>query len=172
MPSAVLAPGIARRLAGFLYEGVLLFGVVMIVGLFYGLVTDQRHALVGSLGLKLTLFGVFGLYFVYFWSRAGQTLAMKTWHLRLTGPDGAPPGLVRAIARYLLSWLWFLPALAIADLWGVRGGGATATIVIVGVLGYAALTRLRSDRQFFHDVICGTRLIDARPPRPAANRPA
>jgi uncharacterized RDD family membrane protein YckC len=156
----VEAPGIARRLAGFVYEGVLLFGVVMIAGLMYSLATNQRHALVGSVGLQLTLFFVLGAYFVYFWSRHGQTLAMKTWHMRLVAPDGRPPGCGRCAVRYLLAWMWFLPALALAALSGLRGGVATAGVIGVGVLAYAALAYLRGDRQYFHDALCGTRIVD------------
>lgn len=156
------APSIRRRLASFLYEGVLLFGIVMAVGLVYSLTTNQRHALAGALGLKASLFAILGLYFVYFWSRHGQTLAMKTWHLKVIDGTHRPPGPWRAAARYLLAWLWFLPALATLGGAGLTGGGAFATLLVTGVLAYAALARLRSDRQFLHDVICGTRLVDAR----------
>ena len=162
------APGLARRLAAFLYEGVLLFGIVWVVGIVYGIVTNQRHALHGALGLKATLFVALGLYFVYFWSRHGQTLAMKTWHLRLQAPDGGPPSPARAAIRYLLAWLWFLPALALVGLWEIKGGGPTFVIVLAGVGVYAALARLHPARQFLHDAMCGTRIVEARPPRPAA----
>lgn len=155
-------PSVARRLAGFLYEGVLLFGIVWLVGIVYGVVTNQRHALQGAAGLQATLFVVLGLYFVHFWSRHGQTLAMRTWRLRLQGPGGKPPSALRAASRYLLAWLWFLPALAIVSFSGLTGGAAVTVVVSAGVLAYAALARLRADRQFLHDVVCGTRIVDAR----------
>jgi uncharacterized RDD family membrane protein YckC len=154
-------PNVARRLAAMLYEGVLLFGVVWLVGILYGVITNQRHALKGTLGLQATLFIVLGLYFGYFWSRHGQTLAMRTWRLRLQGPDGGLPSPRRAAARYLLSWLWFLPALTIVSVSGLSGGAAISAVVLVGACTYAALARLRADRQFLHDVICGTRIVDA-----------
>lgn len=156
------APGIARRLAAFLYEGTLLFGIVWFAGFVYGVATNQRHALEGAFGLQATLFVVLGIYFVYFWSRQGQTLAMRTWRLRLVAPDGRPPGAGRATLRYLLAWLWFLPALAVVGLWGLTGGGVVFAVVVAGVLAYAALARLRADRQFLHDVACGTRIIEVR----------
>jgi uncharacterized RDD family membrane protein YckC len=79
-PAAGLAaPGLRRRLACFVYEGVLLFGVVMVAGLVYGIATGQRHALVGTTGLQVFTFVVLGCYFVFLWSRSGQTLAMQTW---------------------------------------------------------------------------------------------
>ncbi len=156
------APGVLRRLAGFGYEGVLLFGVVVITGLAYSVATNQRHALVGALGLQVTLFLMLGTYFVFFWSRHGQTLAMKTWHLRLVTHDGHAPGPARAALRYLAAWLWLLPALALSAGSGLKSGGAVVGVGIAGVLAYAALARLRQDRQFLHDVLCGTRIIDDR----------
>lgn len=158
-------PGIWRRLAAFVYEGVLLFGVTMLTALAYGLLVGQRHALTGSLGLQVVLFLVYGLYFVHFWSRHGQTLAMRTWHLRVQHPPGGAPAVGRAVARYLLAWAWFLPALVYLHLSGLRSGWQVALALVAGVLGYAALARLRPDRQFWHDVLCGTVLVTDRPSR-------
>jgi len=165
-------PGIWRRLAAFLYEGVLLFGVVMLSGLVYGVLTQQRHALVGATGLQAFLFGVLGLYFVVFWSRSGQTLAMLTWHVRVVTRQGHPVRPLRAVARYLLAWLWFLPSLAIVQLAGLKGGWPVAGVVIAGVLAYAALARLHPDRQFLHDALCGTRLVTWYPPHRMKKAPA
>ncbi|MBI5717095.1 MAG: RDD family protein [Burkholderiales bacterium] len=160
------APSIVRRLAGFLYEGVLLFGIVWFVGLVYGVATDQRHALKGALGLQVTLFVVLGLYFIYFWSSQGQTLAMRTWRLRVQAQDGRPPSPLRAAARYLLAWLWFLPALVIVNAAGLTSAVAITSVVGTGVLAYTALARLRPDRQFLHDVVCGTCIVEARTGNP------
>ncbi len=159
-------PSIRRRLAAWLYEGVLLFGVTMLAGLVYGVATQQRHALKGSLGLQLFVFAALGLYFVYFWSRHGQTLPMRTWHIRLVTAQGQAVPPWRAALRYALAWLWFLPALAALWASGLRSASALTVTLLAGVLAYAALARLRPDRQFWHDVVCGTRLIDLRPPQP------
>ena len=167
------APGLARRLAAFVYEGVLLFGVVMIAGLVYSGLTQQRHALQGRAGLMVFLFLVLGLYFSWFWSHGGQTVAMKAWHLRLLGADGQPVSRLRAAIRYLLSWLWFLPATAAVYAAGLQGKGEITVALLAGVLAYACLTWLRPDRQFWHDVVCGTRLVDCKPaPKPKAKSAA
>lgn len=158
------APGLRRRLACFVYEGVLLFGVVMTAGFCYGIVTSQTHALVGTMGLRVFIFSVLALYFVYFWSRNGQTLAMQTWHIRLVTRGGGKLGWPRALGRYLLAWLWFVPTLATVWLSGLEGGGPTIAALLAGVLIYAGLARLHPQRQFLHDVICGTRLISCKPP--------
>lgn len=159
------APALARRLACFVYEGVLLFGVVMPAGFVYGVVTQQRHALQGYHGLQAFLFIVLGAYFVNFWSRSGQTLAMQTWHIRLLTDSGAPVSRLRALCRYLLSWLWFLPALAMVWATGLKSGAFSFSVLGAGVLTYAALSWLHPRRQYWHDAICGTRLVNWRPTR-------
>ncbi len=164
------APALARRLACFLYEGVLLFGVVMVAGLIYSPLTGQHHALVGTTGLQVFLFFVLGFYFIGFWSRTGQTLAMLTWQIRLVTRNGQGVTAWRALCRYLLSWMWFLPALLTVRLTGLAGPLPTFSALIAGVLAYAGLAWLRADRQYWHDAVCGTRLVTWHaPPR---NRPA
>ncbi len=163
----VATPGLARRLACFLYEGVLLFGVVMAAGLVYSIATNQRHALVGTTGMQMFQFVVLGAYFVWFWSRHGQTLAQRTWRMQVVGPDGQRPAPWRALCRYLLSWLWFAPALLAVHFSGVKGTAPAMTSLVVGVLAYAALSRLNPARQSLHDLVCGTRVVDWLPPAKA-----
>lgn len=152
-----------RRLLSFVYEGVLLFGVVMLAGFVYGTLTGQRHALQGLHGLQAFVFVVLGLYFVGFWTRVGQTLPMRTWQILLVDRNGRLPSVARATARYLLCWAWFLPALAAVRLLDIQGGGRVTLALLAGVLAYALLALLSRDRQFLHDRLCGTRLVDVRP---------
>lgn len=164
-------PSVWRRLAAFLYEGVLLFGVLMVAGLLYSVVTRMDHALHGKLGLQVFLFVVLGAYCAGFWVRGGQTVAMKAWHVRVVDASGQALSWRQAVARYLLAWLWFLPALVVLWVSGLKDSAAFAAALCVGVITYAGLTRLHPDRQFFHDVLCGTRLVTWRPaPRPQKGR--
>jgi len=158
-------PGLARRLAAFFYEGVLLFGVVFFAGFLYSVLTRQQHAMQGRIGLGIFLFIVLGLYFVGFWTRSGQTLAMKTWHLRVVDATGRPLTAGRALLRYVLGWLWFLPALVSVWALGLHGGGAIFGSLIAGVLAYVLIARLHPQRQFLHDTICGSRVITQLPQR-------
>lgn len=160
----LVTPGLARRLAAFVYEGVLLFGVVMIAGYLYSSLTQQHHALQGQVGLKVFLFVVLATYFVWFWSHGGQTVAMRAWHVRLVTQDGLPVSKRRATLRYLASWVWFLPALASAWLGGLHSAPQIFATMTLGVLVYAATARLHPQRQFWHDALCGTRLVTWRPP--------
>jgi uncharacterized RDD family membrane protein YckC len=159
-------PSLARRLLCGVYEAVVLFGVVMAAGLLYGTLTDQRHALVGTTGLQAFLFVVLGIYFTWFWSHGRQTVAQKTWRMRVMLRDGRPASQARAAARYVASWLWFLPALAGVWLADVHSGAAIGWALAGGVAGYALLARLLPSRQYLHDLLCGTRLETWAPPTP------
>ncbi len=157
-PLAMAAPTLRRRLACFCYEGVLLFGVLVPAAYLYSSLTQQRHALSGQAGLQFFLFLVLSIYFVWFWARGGQTLAMKTWRIRLVAADGRGLSQARALLRYLCSWIWFVPALAAVHLAGVRSAIIMFAALAIGVLGYAASALLTPGRQFLHDLLCGTRL--------------
>lgn len=161
-PALLEAPSLRRRLAAFVYEGVLLFGVVMVVGLIYSAATGMRHALHGTGGLQAAIAAALALYFGWFWTHGGQTVAMQAWHIRLIDAQGRPVRWPRALLRYALAWLWFVPALAATQLAGLHGGAAITIVAAAGVVAYALLAFLRVDRQFFHDALCGTRLVDAR----------
>jgi len=162
-PATLPTPGLRRRLAAMLYEGVVLFGVLMVSGLLFSTLTNQRHALQGRVELQGFLFVMLGLYFAWFWVHSGQTVAMKTWHVRVVRLDGRPLGWPKAIIRYALSWLWFLPALGVAAALKLHSSSDYTLSLLAGVIVYAALTRLLPDRQFLHDRLCQTRLVTWRP---------
>ena len=98
-------------MACWLYEGMLLFGVVFIADYLLSALSQTRDARDNRLLQQLFIFVVLGIYFGWFWSK-GQTLAMKTWHIRVVDRLGQPITQMRALWRYVLSWLWFLPPLA------------------------------------------------------------
>jgi hypothetical protein len=70
---------------------------------------------------------------------------------------------LRGLARYLLAWLWFVPALAVLGAWDTHDGRAISGVLLAGVVAYALTARLHPSRQFPHDVLAGTRLVTWRP---------
>jgi len=164
-PDPLAAPPLARRMAAWLYEGVLMFGVVVPAGLVFSVATQMRHALAFRQGLIAFLFLVLAAYFVWFW-RKGQTLAMKTWHIRVVDRHGRPVTAARAFIRYLFCYIWLLPPLAAFGSRQVAMG--PLLVLLVGWVSFwAVLSRLHPQRQFWHDALAGTRLVPA-PPRAAA----
>ena len=156
-------------MACFVYDGLLLFGVTLIpasVGaLIEGLAGDGR-VLHADVVLRWVTLMIYAVYFTWFWSARGQTLPMQTWHIRVVTAYGGKLSRTRAFARFVASLAWFAPAAALAALNGwTRWQGLAA--VAVGVVAYARLALLHPQRQFWHDALCGTRLVSSEP-SPAA----
>jgi uncharacterized RDD family membrane protein YckC len=135
-------PSILTRLAAMVYELLLVTAVVFVASFivlpFVGELKAawQRHFF--QVWILLVLF----VYFAAFWLRSGQTLAMKTWRIRLVNRDGGRISLRQAAGRFILALL------------GLMLGGTG--------FFWALFDR---DRQFLHDRLMGTRLI--RLPRKA-----
>lgn len=130
-------PSLRRRIASMAYESLLLLGVLSVSFMLPHLVLGIGFGIaVPGWILLAHVFVVLGIYFVWYWHRWGQTLAMQTWKIRLTTAGGAQPTLARLGLRYVLAW----PSLVYLG---------------VGVL-WALFDR---DRQFLHDRLAGTRLV-------------
>jgi uncharacterized RDD family membrane protein YckC len=150
-------------MACWLYEGMLLFGVVFIAGYLFSTLSQTKNAMDNRHALQAFLFVVFGIYFVWLWSK-GQTLAMKTWHIRVLTKTGLALTQRQALMRYLWAWLWFLPPLS-ASWWFELRGGESLVIVIGWVSVWALLSRFHPRSQFWHDALANTQLVDCSPTR-------
>jgi uncharacterized RDD family membrane protein YckC len=152
-----------------MYEALLVAAILFIVGfLMLPLVSPGSATTAAALAvpplparvaLFCTLFSVTALYFVWSWTGGRRTLPMKTWHLRVTDVVGAPPTAKTALLRYLAAWIG--PALALIGYAILRdaGLGALALWLLAGNFAWALVD---PDRQFLHDRIAGTRIIDDR----------
>lgn len=154
------APTLRRRLAAMLYEGLLLFGVMFGATAVFLILRAiiPPLARTGDVGLQVWGFLALGLYFVGFWRKRGQTLAMQTWRMRLVNADGSRISLGRAIARYVLAWIWVAVAVGIIHVSGVSRW-AGAGVALACVLAWGALAWLDPQRQFLHDRLAGTRVV-------------
>ena len=146
------------------YEAMLLFGVLFMATWLFSTLLQQRHALSMRSALQDWLFVVLGVYFIWLWTHGGQTLAMKTWRIRVVDKHGAALSWARALLRYLLVWLWFLPGLALARLLDAQGW-MLLLIPSLNFVLWTAAVYLQAERQFPHDWIGGTRLIQLAAPQ-------
>ena len=152
-----------RRLASMVYEALLLFGVVFIAGWLFDTLSQSRHALTLRHARQGWLFVVLGAYFIFFWRRSGQTLAMKTWRVKLIAPGLPRIPLSKAVMRYLLAWMWFLPAMGLDYALGLKGWGSIG-VIVVGMVLWGMTIFINKDRQLLHDQLLGTRLISTTIP--------
>ncbi len=139
MQDNAIAPASAPfliRMAVMVYELLLVTAVIFVAALpFLYLVGNAETGWLHHL-FQLYILGVLFAYFSAFWLRSGQTLAMKTWRIRLVNPDGTRLTLRQAALRFVIALLGLL--LAGIGFW------------------WALFDR---DRQFLHDRIVSTRLI-------------
>lgn len=157
-------PGLWRRMASFIYEGLLLLGIGLLPGalgaLFFAL-TGHRHPLQSDTALRTFALLLYAVYFVWFWSVRGQTLPMQTWNIRVVTVKGLPLSQARALLRFVASCAWFAPAALLTAVNGWTGWPGLLAILI-GVTAYALLALLHPEHQFWHDALCSTRLVDTR----------
>ncbi|MDR2636977.1 MAG: RDD family protein [Zoogloeaceae bacterium] len=139
-------PGFLRCLAALIYESLLLLGIVAI-GCVLPYILLGALAGVGAPAWveQLHFFLLLGLYFTWCWLHGGQTLAMKTWKIRVVDKSGQALRPMQALLRYLAAW----PSLF--------------------CFGLGLLWRfLDPERQFLHDRIAGSRLILVAPSEESA----
>ncbi len=139
-----------------------MFGVVFLAGYLFGSLSQTRNAMDNRHALQAFLFVIFGIYFVWFWAK-GQTLAMKTWDIRVVDSNGKLITQKRALARYAFSWLWFLPPLGIGWVFGLPST-AIAVVALGWVIVWAILARFHPQKQFWHDALAGTQLVTWKAP--------
>lgn len=113
--------------------------------------------------------GVFG-YFAFCWRR-GQTLAMKTWRMRLTGQNGEHPCWRSVIARFVAASLFYGPLLPLWIMaWYQREWIALAWMSTGWCFAPFVWTLFDRDRQLLHDRLAGTRLVLAMRKKPQATQ--
>lgn len=163
-PRLFAPPSLSRRLCCVAYELLLLAGVSFISAYLFSTLAQQRD----PLHLRHALFGfvacVCGAYFIVSWCRGGQTLPMKTWHIRILTRAGQPLRPLQAALRYLAAWLWWLPPLAFGSLAGLPLRWTLGTLA-AWVVVWACASLLDPWRRLPHDLLAGTRfVVTGKPP--------
>lgn len=117
------------------YEGLLLLALWFVATGLFNSVTFSLHGDWLKLALQGWLLGATAAYFCWLWVK-GQTLPMKTWHIRVVNLEHNKLRLSQALLRFLLALI--LPV--ISQLWAF----------------------VDSDGQFLHDHLAGTRLVSTQ----------
>ncbi|MEH6453799.1 MAG: RDD family protein [Psychromonas sp.] len=129
-----------RRLGAYTYDLFAIAAVLMVAGIFailmvmlgakIGLISLEGYQDVAAYLSESTVFAAYlGLviigFYGYFWTKAGQTLGMKAWRLRVQNSDGSNISLTQAVIRMATSafglgniMALFTDRNAFQDLWG------------------------------------------------------
>ena len=132
----VSSPSFIRRITCMVYESLLLIAVLFVAGFLFIYLTDYPHRPELRPALQVFLLGVAGGYFAWFWHKSGQTLAMKTWRIKVENQDGRLLSFPNALLRFALAF------------------------VGIGLAGVTIWWALLDDQgQFLHDRLLKTRLV-------------
>lgn len=119
-----------------IYETLLLLALIFLSSLPFVMIAHEADRAAARPLFQLYLLTVAAAYFVWQWRGGGQTLALKTWRMRLVTRDSAPLSLRHAAVRFVFA----VPGALLL------GGGFLWALV---------------DREglFLHDRLAGTRII-------------
>jgi uncharacterized RDD family membrane protein YckC len=134
-------PGLNRRLAAMLYDGLLLVALwfvatALLLTVSGGHLTDADRPLWLLYTLRVSLLLVALMFFAGFWTHGGQTLGMRAWRLKLISASGDSVNWKQALWRF------------------------AAAIPSVGAFGLGLFwILLDQERCAMHDRLSGTRLV-------------
>jgi uncharacterized RDD family membrane protein YckC len=116
-----MSAGFGRRVAALLYDSVLLAALLVIftsgaVFLNHRLAVEPETAGAWAYLYRAGLVGVIAGYYLLNWTRSGQTLGMRAWHLRTVTESGQPLAWKAAALRLVFGVLAWAPA-ALGVLW-------------------------------------------------------
>ena len=136
-PPVIRLPTRGRLLASLVYEAMLLAGILFAGTALFTLILQGMASGWSRAALQLWLATIAAVYFCAQWCVTGQTLPMKTWRLRVVGPDYLPVTAGRAVCRYVAALMGAL------------------------LLGFGFVWMLFDpEHRYLHDRISGSRIIN------------
>ncbi len=161
------APTIKRRIALNLYEMLVLFGVLAFTFLVPHLIIGVLFEVTAPSAILMAhMYLVLAFYFMWYWTKTGQTLAMQTWRIQLVNEDGAIMKRSQALMRFAIGSLWLIPAALLLFINirmnpGASMGGSVSIIFFSITLFLWPLSAVldRKNRQSIPDRWSGTRLV-------------
>jgi uncharacterized RDD family membrane protein YckC len=161
------APTIKRRIALNLYEMLVLFGVLAFTFLVPHLIIGVLFEVAAPSAILMAhTYLVLAFYFMWYWTKTGQTLAMQTWRIQMVSGDGTIMKRSQALMRFAIGSLWLIPAALLLFINikmnpSASMGGSVSIIFFSITLFLWPLTAAldRKNRQSIPDRWSGTRLV-------------
>jgi len=162
---ALPSPLFWRRVSCTLYEQLVLLGVIAFTFLLPNLALGILFGIsLPSLLTFLYLYVVLGIYFVWYWTKTGQTLAMQTWRVRLISKDGNTLNRRQAMWRYVYGSLWIIPCVLLQWIFHLEKWQIIEMLFAVALFLWPLSTffdrRQPLLRQSLADRFAGTRLVE------------
>ena len=113
-----ISASLGRRLAALVYDGLLMFAVLVIASALTIPFTGGKGAEHYSPVLTVYFLAVIFLFNGWFWTHGGQTLGMRAWRIQLLKKSGEPVDWKQAFYRFLASlpfWAFVVITLVIGN---------------------------------------------------------
>jgi uncharacterized RDD family membrane protein YckC len=110
--------GLFRRLLAICYDGIVVLALLLLAGLFALPLDPGGQQAMRDPVYTIYLLAVWYLYLAWCWRRAGMTLGMRAWRLRLATADGQRPGWGACLLRFAVA-LAGVAALGMGLLWAL-----------------------------------------------------
>ena len=125
-----------RRLAALLYDGFLVAAIWMVLGFILQLIvgTESNQLVDGIVQtdpildalLFIIMIASSSSFYIWFWTRSGQTLGMIAWRIKVESVGGGLIGFKQGTIRYIAAWpSFFLFGLGYLSIYLDSNGDAT-----------------------------------------------
>ncbi|UPG93684.1 RDD family protein [Luteibacter aegosomatissinici] len=147
-----------RRFAAIVYDVLAVVAIVMVVGLIAqmatgGHVADDKGHIVAWWYQPLQAL-VVAAYFLFSWTRGGQTLGMRPWRIRVVTREGNAVDLKRALVRVVVAGL---PVLLLM-LYAVTSLQVALWAPLIGWAVILLPSLFDARRRGLHDMAAGTEI--------------
>jgi uncharacterized RDD family membrane protein YckC len=148
-----------------MYEQLVLLGVIALTFLLPNLALGVLFGISLPSWLSfLYLYTVLGIYFVWYWTKSGQTLAMQTWRIRIIDQRGYTLKRRQALWRYFYGSLWIIPCVLLQWAFHLEKWQIIEMLFAVALFFWPLTIYLdrkdRMQRQGLADRFAGTRLVE------------
>lgn len=138
-----MSVSLLKRIASLFYEALTIIAIAFVgVGVFVIVVGDASDDPDKRVALQLFIWLLLGAYYVTSWVKRGQSLAMRSWQIKLVPKEDnqrqLPLSVSVAVLRYLLATL------------------------SLGFFGFGFFVGLLPKQQFLHDQLLQLRIIDLK----------
>ena len=163
--SVLPSPQFWRRVSCCMYEQLVLLGVIALTFLLPNLALGVLFGISLPSWLSfLYLYTVLGIYFVWYWTKSGQTLAMQTWRIRIIDQRGYTLKRSQALLRYFYGSLLIIPCVLLQWAFHLEKWQIIEMLFAVALFFWPLTIYLdrkdRMQRQGLADRFAGTRLVE------------
>jgi len=152
-------PGLFRRLAVVLYDSLVMLAVLFLATALALPLTHGQAVSSESPLFQFYLLVVMFLYLGWFWTRAGQTVAMRAWRLRVVGQDGGRIGWGRAWLRFASALFPMTPAMVWLNMAPQVDTWVKLLVLLLPWLAGFLWIAVDRDKRAWHDILSGTRIL-------------